>query len=314
MIKDPKELIQDYIAERKKTLKEYFSHNQMGLIVLRVGDDPASLTYVKGKMKDGAELGIYPLEEIHLPVEEDVKKTEEKIMNILYHGIRGHLEERAIRRDLLCYGVHGQTETVGDYGIIVQLPLPKGFEKTSECVKHYFYRNHDVDVDGFMTEGSDFSSIHPCTPQGILDFLDWAFNLKTFKGANAVVIGRSEIVGKPMAKMLLDIDCTVTVCHSKTPEEELRKHLANADLIICAAGQQHLLKKEWSYRPTAIVMDVGINRDADGHLQGDCERDLPVAFQSPVPGGVGLLTRIAIFENLRKIKEIKKQKRAEWHK
>lgn len=294
MTKEPKELIQEYIAERKKTLKEYFSHNQMGLVVIRVGEDPASLTYVKGKMKDGAELGVYPLKEIHLSVKNDIEETEHELMHVLSE-------------------THRYLEVSGDYGIIVQLPLPTSLKEVNEQVKCYLAQNHDVDVDGFMTEGSSFSSVHPCTPQGILDFLDWAFNLKTFKGANAVVIGRSEIVGKPMAKMLLDIDCTVTVCHSKTPEEELRKHLANADLIICAAGQQHLLKKEWSYRPTAIVMDVGINRDADGHLQGDCEHDLPVAFQSPVPGGVGLLTRIAIFENLRKIKEIKKRRYMKWY-
>ena len=126
-----------------------------------------------------------------------------------------------------------------------------------------------------------------------------------FSGKNAVVIGRSEIVGKPMAKMLLDKNCTVTVCHSKTPKEELKRYVENADIIVVAAGKRGILNNEFKFKKDCVIMDVGINVDEDNHLHGDCEGELPVKFQSPVPGGVGLLTRLALFFNLKKLIEDK---------
>ena len=122
-------------------------------------------------------------------------------------------------------------------------------------------------------------------------------------GKNAVIIGRSNIVGKPMAKMLLKESCNVTVLHSKTSKEDMANYLKNADIIVVAVGKQHLITKEFKFKKTAIVVDVGINRDVDGKLHGDVEPNLPVALQTPVPGGVGLLTRLALMENLLKIKE-----------
>ena len=128
------------------------------------------------------------------------------------------------------------------------------------------------------------------------------------EGKNAVVIGRSEIVGKPMADMLLSKNCTVTICHSRTPKEELERRVADADILVVAAGKRNLITKDMKFKPSAVVMDVGINVDEDGHLHGDCEPDLPVLFQSPVPGGVGLLTRLALFFNLQTLIQNRRQK------
>ena len=120
------------------------------------------------------------------------------------------------------------------------------------------------------------------------------------------MIGRSEIVGKPAAKLFLAKNCNVTQIHSKTSEANKRKFIDDADLIICATGHIDTLKKEYFTDPSAknkIVFDVGINFDGNGKLVGDCEKDLPVSFQSPVPGGVGLLTRLQLLENIVKLVE-----------
>ena len=119
-------------------------------------------------------------------------------------------------------------------------------------------------------------------------------------GKNAVVIGRSNIVGKPMAKLLLKESCNVTVLHSKTSKEDMANYLANADIVVVAVGKKHLITNSFKFKESAVVVDVGINRDEDG-LHGDVEPGLPVRLQTPVPGGVGLLTRLALMENLLKI-------------
>jgi methylenetetrahydrofolate dehydrogenase (NADP+)/methenyltetrahydrofolate cyclohydrolase len=124
-----------------------------------------------------------------------------------------------------------------------------------------------------------------------------------FSGKNAVIIGRSNIVGKPMHKLLLDANMNVTILHTRTSEEDKRFYLEHADLIVVAAGKAGVLNKSYKLKESAIVMDVGINFDENGKLIGDCEKDLPVAFQSPVPGGCGLLTRLAVIENLIKLED-----------
>jgi methylenetetrahydrofolate dehydrogenase (NADP+)/methenyltetrahydrofolate cyclohydrolase len=118
-----------------------------------------------------------------------------------------------------------------------------------------------------------------------------------FSGKNAVIIGRSDIVGKPMAKLLLEENMNTTILHSKTSEEDKKFYLKNADLVIVATGQLNTLNNSYVFKDTSIVIDVGINVDHLGKLCGDCQKDLKVAFQSPVPGGVGLLTRLALIEN-----------------
>ena len=142
--------------------------------------------------------------------------------------------------------------------MIVQLPLPK--QISEERIK--LAVDPKKDIDGFHPLGS----FDPCTPKGIVDYLSAeGFN---FKGKNAVVLGRSNIVGKPMAKMLLKKDCNVTVLHSKTSEEDKKFYLAHADLIVVAIGRLGYLDGRFQYKKDAIIVDVGINRGEDGKLQG----------------------------------------------
>ena len=121
-----------------------------------------------------------------------------------------------------------------------------------------------------------------------------------FLGKNAVVIGRSNIVGKPMAKLLLKESCNVTVLHSKTSPEDMARYIENADIIVVAIGKAGFLDNRFKYKDSAIIVDVGISRDETG-LHGDAIPGLPVKLQTPVPGGVGLLTRLALYENLLEI-------------
>ena len=121
-----------------------------------------------------------------------------------------------------------------------------------------------------------------------------------------MIIGRSEIVGKPMAKMLLEENCNIVQLHSKTSREDMEFYIAHADIIVVAAGKKHLLDNTFTYKKTAIVVDVGINRDQEG-LHGDALPNLPVAIQTPVPGGVGLLTRITLIKNLIKLAQMDRQ-------
>ena len=120
------------------------------------------------------------------------------------------------------------------------------------------------------------------------------------QGLNALVIGRSNIVGKPMAKLLLKENCNVTVVHSKTSKDDMAFYIAHADIIVIAIGRQFFLNENYKYKESAIIVDVGISRDETG-LHGDAVPNLPVKLQTPVPGGVGLLTRLSLIENLLKI-------------
>jgi methylenetetrahydrofolate dehydrogenase (NADP+)/methenyltetrahydrofolate cyclohydrolase len=176
-------------------------------------------------------------------------------------------------------------------GFIVQMPLPKQINE--ETVKLAIAPAKDV--DGFHP----LSALNPCTPQGIMNYLK--HEGAEFLGKNAVVIGRSNIVGKPMAKLLLKESCNVTVLHSKTSKEDMARYLKNADIVVVAVGRKHLVGKQFEFKKDAILVDVGINRD-EGGLHGDIEPNMPVKLQTPVPGGVGLLTRLALMENLLKIK------------
>jgi methylenetetrahydrofolate dehydrogenase (NADP+)/methenyltetrahydrofolate cyclohydrolase len=171
---------------------------------------------------------------------------------------------------------------VGDCtSIIVQLPTRKGIDFRPDMIPS------SLDCDG-VTMGS---LVIPATPKGIVDYLracGFPFSRKT-----AVVLGRSDIVGKPLAKQLADLDMTVSLCHSKTRLEDRVYLLKNADLVICAIGKAKNVKR--SECPQAVVVDVGINRDENGKLCGDFEED--GGLSTPVPGGVGLLTRLALMKN-----------------
>lgn len=255
--------IKEYVALRKSEIKREIESlsTKPVLSIITVGNDPASEAYVRGKKKDAAEVGI---EALHTVFPENVSEDE------LLEFIKKQNNDDSIK------------------GIIVQLPLPKhiSVEHVNETI------SPKKDVDGF-TLGSSFD---PCTPKGIINYLTNEGFL--FEGKNAVVLGRSEIVGKPMARMLLERNCNVIQLHSKTSLEDKKFYIAHADLVVSAIGRMFILDDSYQYKPDAYLIDVGINRGEDGHLHGDFIPNLPVKLQTPVPGGVGLLTRLALMENL----------------
>lgn len=259
-------IIKEYIKTRKEEIKKQISRmkRKPTLVIVQLNEDEASKAYVKGKLKDAAELGIKATL-LKFPVtmkEKDLLKEIDKLNN-----------DKKVD------------------GFIVQMPLPKQINE--ETIK--LAVKPEKDVDGFHP----LSKLNPCTPQGIMNYLK-SENVE-FIGKNAVVIGRSNIVGKPMAKMLLKESCNVTILHSKTSQKDMKNFLKNADIIVVAVGKKHLIDKKFKFKKTAVLVDVGINRDETG-LHGDAIPGLKVRLQTPVPGGVGLLTRLALMENLLSIK------------
>jgi methylenetetrahydrofolate dehydrogenase (NADP+)/methenyltetrahydrofolate cyclohydrolase len=255
--------IKEYVEARKAELRDEMASLKRppSLAIISVGDDPASATYIRGKLKDAAEVG-FKAENIRLP--EDTK--EEDLLALL----------RKLNDD----------DSVD--GVLVQLPVPKQIR--TEAINRTI--DPSKDVDGFVP-GTKFT---PCTAKGIVDYLD--HEGYSFRGKNAVVIGRSQIVGRPTARLLLNKDCNVTVLHSKTSGEDMRFYLKHADLIVVAVGHLGFIDESYELKESAYVIDVGINRGEDGHVHGDCVPGLKVAYQNPVPRGVGLLTRLALLDNL----------------
>ena len=238
------------------------------LVIVQINEDEASKAYIRGKLKDAEELGVNA-KLVKLPLDTTEAELLKKIDEL------------------------NHDESID--GFIVQMPLPKHINE--ETVKLAI--SPEKDVDGFHP----LSYLDPCTPRGIMNYLK-AENIQ-IQGRNAVVIGRSNIVGKPMARLLLKESANVTILHSKTSFEDMKRYIANADIIVIAIGKAGFLDRKFDYKESAVIVDVGINRLEDG-LHGDAERDLPVALQTPVPGGVGLLTRLALYENLLTIVENKK--------
>ena len=259
--------IKEYIKARKEEIKAQVSamSKKPNLVIVQLNEDEASKAYVKGKLKDAAELGINA-KLLKFPVE---------------------MSEKELLKEIAKLNKNKKVD-----GFIVQMPLPKQIDE--EKVKLAIAPSKDV--DGFHP----LSALNPCTPQGIMNYLK--HEEVQFVGKNAVVIGRSNIVGKPMAKLLLKESCNVTILHSKTSKEDMARYLRNADIVVVAVGRKHLITREFEFKPSAILVDVGINRDESG-LHGDIIPNMPVALQTPVPGGVGLLTRLALMENLLKIKQ-----------
>ena len=254
--------VKEYVAVRKQEIKDlvFSMKKKPSIAIVQVNEDAGSNAYVKGKLKDAAELGVNA-DLIKLPI----KTTQEELLKLI---------------DEL------NNDTTHD-GFIVQMPLPKQINE--EVIK--LAVSPKKDVDGFHP----LSALSPCTPKGIMNYL--RHEGVEILGKNAVVIGRSNIVGKPMAKLLLKESANVTVLHSKTTFEDMSRYIANADIIVVAIGKKHFLDNKFQYKDSAVVIDVGISRDEDG-LHGDALPNLPVRIQTPVPGGVGLLTRLALYENL----------------
>lgn len=239
-----------------------------GIAVVRVGEDPASKVYVTSKKKTAEELGFGSWEH--------------------------HLDAAVTQAELLTLVRKLNADPAVD-GILVQLPLPKHIDSTLvlEAI------DPAKDVDGFhaLNAGHLFQgrpSLVPCTPLGCMRMLeDIHYDVA---GKNCVVVGRSTIVGRPMALLLLNKSATVTVCHSKS---DVAAEVRRADVVIAAVGQTAVVKGEW-IKPGAIVIDVGINRQADGKLKGDVEFDVAkerAAWITPVPGGVGPMTIAMLMQN-----------------
>lgn len=240
-----------------------------GLAVIRVGDHPASSVYVRNKIAACGEAGIY-LQDIQLP-ETTGEPALLKQIGVLNNDLRIH-------------------------GILVQLPLPRGFspERMLEAVSPL------KDVDGFHPTNVGLLAIGhprfvPCTPLGIVKLLE--HEGVSVEGRRAVVIGRSNIVGKPMALLLLQKGATVTICNSKTPD--LGAMTRQAEILVVAAGRPRLVTADM-VMPGAVVIDVGINRLAGGELTGDVDFQGVIgtaARVTPVPGGVGPMTIAMLLEN-----------------
>ncbi|MDN4594073.1 bifunctional methylenetetrahydrofolate dehydrogenase/methenyltetrahydrofolate cyclohydrolase FolD [Polycladomyces subterraneus] len=259
--------IRQELKEQVSRMKEQGVHP--GLAVILVGNDPASETYVRGKVRACGEVGIYS-ELIRLP--ESVSEEE-----LLEH-------------------VHRLNGDARIHGILVQLPLPKHIseEKVIDAIVP------EKDVDGFhpISVGNlviGKPGFLPCTPHGIMELLR-RYEIP-LAGKHAVVIGRSNIVGKPVSLLLQRENATVTMCHSKTVD--LPSVARQADILIAAVGKPHLVTREY-VKPGAVVIDVGINRTPEGKLVGDVhfEQVREVAsYITPVPGGVGPMTIAMLLVN-----------------
>lgn len=254
--------IKEYVIKKKEQLQEEIGSLKIKptLIIIQVNDDPASDAYVRGKLKDGAEVGANVVLDKQLP-----NITEEKLIKLI--------------------DKYNNDNNV--HGLIVQMPLPKHINENNIKLAV----NPEKDVDGFHP----LTKFKPCTPKGIVDYLKAEGVI--IQGKNAAIIGRSNIVGKPMQKLLLDENANVTQMHSKTSREDMEFYLAHADIIVVAVGHKYFLNHSFKLKESVVVVDVGINRDENG-LKGDCEPNLNVRLQTPVPGGVGLLTRLSLLTNL----------------
>lgn len=253
--------IKEYYNEQKEILKEHVKGLEMSVCVFQIGNNEASNRYVKNKLKDFEDLGI----------ETNLIKVPD---NITF--IRLKEKVRQASRNNNCF--------------ILQLPIPDYYNL--EELKAEIYPSHDI--DGLVED----SKVNPATPQGIMDYLD--YNNYSLENKNVVILGRSELVGKPLAKMMLAHNANVTLLHSHTSEENKRLALKNADVIVSCVGKRNVVTDDM-IRPDAFIIDVGINFDEDGHMVGDCE-SVTKCSKTPVPGGVGLLTRIAIIKNAIKVR------------
>ncbi len=239
-----------------------------GLATVLVGDNPASSTYVRSKRKACAEVGI-----ASFPHELSAHTTQAQLLDL----------------------VHSLNARADVSGILVQLPLP-GHLDTNAVIEAV---HPSKDVDGLhplnqarLVQGRD--GMRPCTPLGVMRLIDDTG--VALKGARAVVVGRSNLVGKPVAFMLLERHATLTICHSRT--RDLRDEVSRADVLVAALGLPEFVRGEW-IRPGSVVIDVGINR-VENRLVGDVEFAVAkerAAFITPVPGGVGPMTVAMLMKN-----------------
>ena len=256
------------IAEKVAAFKRE-KGREIGLAVVLVGSDPASQVYVRNKIKACEEVGIKSFS-YYLPEETTQKQLEELISALAVDN--------------------------GVDGILVQLPLPKHLDgdKALKLIPA------EKDVDGFSEDNigklaMNAECLAACTPNGVMQML--ASKNIDLKGKKAVVVGRSNIVGRPMALLLLNADATVTICHSKTVE--LKKECLQADILVAAIGKAKFITADM-VKEGAVVIDVGMNRDENGKLCGDVDFESvskKCSYITPVPGGVGPMTITMLMYN-----------------
>lgn len=257
------------------------------LVVVTIGEDPASKVYVRNKEKACEKVGI---------IFENIKFTSDDEFSYIYANMKDLVVDSTVD------------------GIIVQLPIISNKLTCEDKQQICDLVPDEKDVDGFglksklaVYEGcKDSEAFYPCTPTGCLKLLDKVEEIIkqtdenfTYSGLNALVIGRSDIVGKPVANMLMARNMTVTIAHSKTPIEELRRLVEHADVIISAVGKE--LPVQTMHSRAIAIIDVGMNRDKDGKLCGDLTEDWKQnnsMYYTPVPGGVGPMTVCMLMSNV----------------
>lgn len=253
---------------KEKVLKLDPSFRKPKLVVVIVGDDPASQTYVAAKAKACEQVGF--LSEVNRM---DEKTTQTELMDV----IRQYNEDESVD------------------GILVQLPLPKHLDSREVILGI----DPNKDVDGFHP--INVGKLHmneetfiPCTPKGIMEILKY-YNLSV-SGKSVVVLGRSHLVGRPIAQLMVSANATVTICHSRS--KDIQKICQESDVIVAAVGVPHFVKKDW-VKPEAIVIDVGIHRTEDNQIIGDVVPEVMevASYMTPVPKGVGPMTIAMLLSN-----------------
>lgn len=262
-------LTREQIKKEVEQLKSLKYPDAIGLAVILVGDDPASQVYVRNKIKACDEVGIKSFL-CKLPAESTFDEVA---------GTISYLNENP---DVS--------------GMILQLPLPKHLDENS--LLDLIDPNKDVDGCHYVQKGRLWTgrdSLVACTPSGVMKLLEY-YDIP-LEGKNAVVIGRSNLVGKPLAQLLLDKNCTVTICHSKT--RNLGEIVSKADIVCVAIGKAKFLTADM-VKEGAVVIDVGMDRDGNGKLCGDVDFDSVApkcSYITPVPGGVGPMTVTMLLAN-----------------
>lgn len=277
VILDGKKLAAKIRSEIKADTEKLISRGvKPGLAVVLVGEDPASKVYVRNKKLACEEVGFLS-EEYDLPE----TTTEEELLSLI--------DKLNKKSDI--------------HGILVQAPLPKhiDFKKVTETISPLKDVDafHPFNVGKIMIGDFDFL---PCTPAGVMELIKLSGTDLT--GKNCVVVGRSNIVGKPQSMLLLKENATVTICHSKT--ENLPSFTSKADVLVVAVGRAEMIKGDM-IKPGAVVIDVGMNRNADGKLVGDvdfAEASEVASYITPVPGGVGPMTITMLLKNTLKAAEL----------
>ena len=272
MIINGRELAKEYEENYRVRVEKLAELNVVpSLVILMVGDNPASQVYVKHKMSVAKRLGIQT--SLH-HIKQVTSHTPAILHEIIY--------DANYRDDI--------------HGIMVQLPLPESSWE-QELLQAI---DPEKDVDGLHPLSLGMIGLNKgfvsCTPQGIIKLIKTVCN--EIEGKEAVVIGRSRIVGKPVADLLLNENATVTICHSRT--KDLEHKVRRSDIVVAAAGVKHLVKGEW-FKKDAVVIDVGIHRQENGKLTGDVYFDYDVHEVkgiTPVPGGVGPMTISCLMNNI----------------